>query len=114
MELATLEKHLLQDRQFLFMKLKEMKDCVIKAAESERAYRVALSQKMTEFRAEGTPITIMGDLCRGDKVIAKLKLDRDIARGMSDACRQSIISLQSSISGLQTLISSRKAEMQLI
>jgi len=55
----------------------------------------------------------MGDLCRGDRVIAKLKLDRDIARGISDACRQSIISLQSSISGLQSLMGIEKAKIEL-
>ena len=114
MELIELEKKLLTDRRYLFMKLKELKECVQKAAETEYSYRLALAQKITELRATGEPATIMADICKGDKVIAKLKLDRDIARGMSDACRQSIISLQSSISGLQTLISSRKAEMQLI
>jgi len=113
MELIELEKNLLQDRRYLFMKLKELKGCVRKAAETEYSYRVALTSKLIELRAAGEPTTIMTDLCKGDKIIAKLKLDRDIARGMSDACRQSIISLQSSISGLQSLIGIEKAKIEL-
>ena len=30
-------------------------------------------------RANGTPVTIIADLCKGDKEIATLKIQRDIA-----------------------------------
>lgn len=47
-------------------------------AEAERAYRVALAQKILVERDAGTPVTIIGDICRGDQGIANLKLERDI------------------------------------
>lgn len=51
-------------------------------AEAERAYRVALAQRMLIERDKGTPVTIIGDICRGDPGIAKLKFDRDVAEVM--------------------------------
>lgn len=48
-------------------------------AQAEQNYRIALSKKILEGRAEGMPVTILSDVCRGDPEIARLKLERDIA-----------------------------------
>lgn len=48
-------------------------------AKSEQDYRTALSQKILLERDKGTPVTIISDICRGDKEIAKLKFERDCA-----------------------------------
>ena len=48
-------------------------------AEAEREYRVALNQKILMERDEGTPVTIIHDLCRGDRKIAQLRFNRDVA-----------------------------------
>ena len=114
MDLQELQKELLKENGWLFHKLGDQKDLIKKAAQAEHDYRTALAIKLLEYRTAGEPATIMGDLCRGDKAIAKLKLERDIAKGIADACRQSIIATQASMSALQTLISSRKEEMKLL
>jgi len=48
-------------------------------AKAEHDYRVGLAEKILAEREKGTPVTIMGDICRGDRNIAKLKMERDIA-----------------------------------
>jgi len=57
------------------------------AAKAERDYRVALAKKMLAERDGGMPVTILGDVCRGDEAIALLKLARDTA----DALYKSLI-----------------------
>lgn len=114
MELQQLEKKIISINSLLYSKLKEHTGLIHKYAESEKNYRISLASKMTELKINGQPATLIPDLARGDKVVADLKMKRDIAKGVSDACRQAIISHQSSLSSIQTLISNRKAEMKLI
>jgi hypothetical protein len=47
--------------------------------EAEQNYRIALAKKILEEREKGTPVTIISDICRGDKEIARLKFERDVA-----------------------------------
>ena len=114
MELAGLEKELLEKNKWLFVKLKEQRELIVNAGSSERNYRIALSKKMLELRTEGMQVTILSDIARGDKIIAELKLNRDIDKGVALACKNGIDAIQSSMSSLQTLISRHKAEMKLI
>ena len=46
-------------------------------AQAEQDYRVALAQKILIERDKGAPVTIISDICRGDREIAKKKFDRD-------------------------------------
>ena len=48
-------------------------------AKAEQDYRIALAQKMLTERESGTPVTIISDICRGDRQIAGLKFERDVA-----------------------------------
>lgn len=48
-------------------------------AQAEHDYRVALSKRILEQRAEGVPVTVISDICRGDPAIAKLRMEKDIA-----------------------------------
>ena len=50
-----------------------------KHAEAEMNYRVKLAEKILIEREEGTPVTIISDICRGYKEIARLKFERDCA-----------------------------------
>ena len=114
MELHELEKELFKKDAWLFAKLTEQKSLIQKAAQTEEVYRVALATKMLLLKTEGCQATLIPDLARGDKATAKLKLERDIAEGIVDVCRQSIYAIQTSMSGLQSLIAARRAEMSLI
>ncbi len=44
---------------------------------AEREYRKELAKEILIQRDKGTPVTIINDICRGNKKIADLKLERD-------------------------------------
>lgn len=68
----------------------EMKSRSKKLAESEYYYRMALSKRLTELRAEGQAVTHLADIARGEPEIAKLRLNRDIAEGLYDSSQEAI------------------------
>lgn len=63
-----------------------------KKAQCEAEYRKSLAIKMLKERTKDnpTPVTILSDICRGDKEIAALKLERDIAETLYEVCQQAI------------------------
>lgn len=54
-------------------------------ARAEQEYRVALAQQMLCERDRGTPVTILSDICRGNRDIAKKRFDRDTAESVYKA-----------------------------
>jgi thymidylate synthase ThyX len=54
-------------------------------AEAERTYRVALAKRIVAVHGEGAAWTVAQDLARGDKQVADLRYDRDVAKGVLDA-----------------------------
>ena len=67
-----------------------MRRCGAQLAENERDYRVALRSEILRERADGTPVSIIGDVCRGKKSIADLKMARDSAEALYKAQQESI------------------------
>lgn len=59
-------------------------------ADAERIYREALAKKILFERENGTPVTIISDICRGDRDIAKLKCNRDIAQTIYEAAKEAL------------------------
>lgn len=59
-------------------------------AQAERDYRVALSKRILEHRADGMPVTIISDVCRGEPEIARLRLERDIAETVYKSALEAI------------------------
>lgn len=59
-------------------------------AEKEYFYKTALSKRLVELRAEGQAVTHLSDIARGEKEIAKLRLNRDIAQGLYDSSKEAI------------------------
>lgn len=57
-------------------------------AQAERDYRMALAKKILAERDKGTPVTIISDVCRGDREIAGLKFNRDVAETVYDAAKE--------------------------
>ena len=76
--------------QWLEKAISEMKERGTKLAQAEHDYKVALSQRLTELRAEGQPVTHLADIARGEKRIASLRLNRDIAQGLYDSSKEAI------------------------
>lgn len=59
-------------------------------AQAEHDYRVAMRKKVLQERANGTPVTIISDLCRGDPDVAKLRMERDIALTVYESAQEAI------------------------
>lgn len=59
-------------------------------AQAERDYRVALRKAILTARAEGMPVTIISDVCRGHPEIARLRLEKDIALTVYEAAKEAI------------------------
>lgn len=77
-------------RKTLSIAIEELKKRGQKKAEAENAYRVALAKEILLQRADGVPVTIIADICRGKKEIADLKMQRDIAETLYETCLQKI------------------------
>ena len=54
-------------------------------AQAEEAYRTALATKILSLKADGIAITACGEIARGDKQVAKLRRERDVAEGVKEA-----------------------------
>lgn len=74
-------------------------------AESERKYRVALRQEILRLKVDGPeekdagPVawTVCGDIARGEEIVAKLRLERDIRKSDYDVCYEKILQLKTEI-----------------
>lgn len=77
-------------RSKLEIAIKELKTRGSDKAKAEYNYRVALAEKILKERDKGIPVTIMADITRGDRKIAKLKMERDIAETLYETCLQAI------------------------
>lgn len=63
-------------------------------AENEADYRKALRIAILEERSKGTPVTIIGDLCRVREEIAEKKQLRDCAEALYKASSEAIMALK--------------------
>ena len=64
------------------------------SAMAERDYRIALSKKILILRDAKIPVTIIGDLARGDEQVAELKFKRDVAEALFESVKQAIFTLR--------------------
>lgn len=86
-------------------RLKEGSDVLYKYAreyaEAEHQYRIALAREIMRLRDEGLPVTIIGDVARGNT--GDLKYKRDLAEVTYKTTRDMLNAMQAEMSGLQTL-----------
>lgn len=55
---------------------------------AEEAYRVRLAEMIVELHAQGMAWTVCQDVARGQKDVARLRRERDIAEGVREAAQQ--------------------------
>lgn len=77
-------------------------DAAKEFAEAERVYRKELSIEIVKLKAEGSPVSIINDVARGN--VADLKYKRDLAEGLYKSSIESAKALQSELSGLQSIL----------
>ena len=81
-----------------------LREAGVQKANTEALYRQELAKEILNHRAEGMPVTIISDVCRGQPRIAKLKTDRDIADSTYQAIIESINSQKLAIRVLEAQI----------
>jgi hypothetical protein len=57
-------------------------------AKADESYRRALAERIVFEHADGSAWTVAPDLARGDKEVARLRRERDIAEGVREALMQ--------------------------
>ena len=67
---------------------KNLREAARDAAVAEETYRKALANEMLRGHADGVAWTAAADLARGDKRVAELRRERDIAEGVREAMVQ--------------------------
>lgn len=70
--------------------LSEYKKYQKEYANKERDYRVALSKRLLELRAQGQAVTHLADIAKGMPDIADLRFKRDIAEGLVRSAEEGI------------------------
>jgi len=73
-------------------------------AQAEHDYKVVLSKKVLELRAEGQAVTLIQLLAYGDKEVALKRLQRDIALATYEANKEAINVKKLQIKVLQSQI----------
>lgn len=84
--------------------LKECRIRGIAAAEAEKAYRVKLAEQILMLREAKVPVSIIGDVARGNAEVAKLKFDRDCAEVVYDNAKEAIMAYKKQIDVLREQI----------
>lgn len=90
--------------ELLEVALKECKTRGQAAAEAERVYRVKLAEKILMLREGGLPATLIGDVARGDKDVARLKFDRDCSQVVYDNAQEAVMVYKKQIDVLREQI----------
>jgi hypothetical protein len=57
-------------------------------AAAEKAYRMALANRIIQLHGDGIAWSQCGDLARGDQHVAELKFKRDVCEGIKEAATQ--------------------------
>lgn len=76
--------------EMLEVALKECKTRGQAAADAEREYRIRLAEKILTLRESGLPATLIGDVARGDKEIARLKFERDCSKVVYENAQEAV------------------------
>jgi len=71
--------------------LKDLRTDGSKFAEARESYQVAKAVKEMALRAEGWGLTVLQDLALGDKQVALLRKQKDIAQTMYEASREALM-----------------------
>lgn len=112
MKVAAIMNGMRDKNHQLSMKVTEMEDLSEKKALAEREYRKAYATKVFELTHAGTAVTVAKTLAKGDKAVADLKYEFDVAKGIYDACREQISALNTAIDTYRSLLSWNKMEYE--
>lgn len=83
---------------------KTMRDIATK----EEAYNVILASRILTLKAEGQPATLIALLAKGDRTVAKAKLDLAVAEAMAAGAKERVRGINTDINAYQSILSYHK------
>ena len=69
----------------------------IEVAKAEHEYRLAKAKKILELRADGTSISILQDLAKGDEIVCQKPLEWNIALALYKSLHERIMATKKDI-----------------
>lgn len=100
-ELTPVVQELYKATKRLSQSSKEVFRLAQSKAETERIYRQELAKEMFAMRSENVPVSIIGDLARGN--VSELKFERDLAAEMHRSALAAMEALKAEINALQSI-----------
>lgn len=83
----------------------------LKKSKAEHDYRIALQKETARLKLEGTKVTIISDLSRGNEEVARLRLERDVADVNYETCRNSLRYCEKELEILRSQLAWLKSEL---
>ena len=109
---AEIMQGLASKNRMLTQKNEEYLELAEKRAQAERDYKIAFAHKLLDLKSHGESVTMSKDIASGDKIVAKLKFEADVALAVERACLEKIKDLRSQVDTYRSLLSWLKAELQ--
>lgn len=91
---------------------KELEKLGITKDRLEATYRCELRKELLSLSLNKTKISIIGDIARGDEKIAKLRLNRDLAKNRYYSLKSSIEGIKLEIEVLRSMLTWLRVEFQ--
>jgi hypothetical protein len=79
-------------------------------ADAKRKYAIAFAALMVAMREDKKPATLIADLARGDELVAQLRYEKDIAKGLHDAQKEQIKDIRILLDSYRSILAYQKEE----
>ena len=83
-----------------------------KRAEAERNYKIAYAERMLTLKSDGTPVTIIRDAVSGNRGVADLKFQYEVAAAIEKACLESMKDIREGIGSARSILTWLREELQ--
>ena len=110
-EVQQLMDGIKEKNRLLTAKNDDIQTLVQTKAQAEHDYNIAVAKRTLDLKIGGEPVTTLKAIVSGDKTVAKLKMDYDVAEGVLRASYKSIDILMTNIDSYRTLLSFLKEEL---
>lgn len=91
----------------------KLKSLGVEKSKSEYNYRIELAKELCRLRTfDKTPVSIIGDMARGNKRIATLRLQRDIAKISYESCKENLRQISQDIEVLRSMLTYLRVELK--
>ena len=90
----------------------ELKILGVKKAQAERVYRIKQAEEILKLKEEKHPVTLIMELVKGNKDVAELRSQRDIAESDYQNCISAIDNLRIEIDAIKSKLNWLKVQLE--